>query len=157
MSGRGAKKYQCHFSNGKIFRLRDLKVCPREAGIHRHVVLNQKLLVTIVFSIYFLLLDIHTPTHVGKGPANVHYITHSVKSFKFQWKHSLVSIKIYPLFLLKTPIFASFYDVHMANWLEVFPRNQIFIMRTEDFDKSKKQYLLQLFKFLNVGEYNFFS
>ncbi|XP_065942341.1 carbohydrate sulfotransferase 15 isoform X2 [Magallana gigas] len=53
---------------------------------------------------------------------------------------------------MPTPLFASFYDVHMANWLEVFPRNQIFIMRTEDFDKSKKKYLLQLFKFLNVGD-----
>ncbi|XP_078331635.1 carbohydrate sulfotransferase 15-like isoform X1 [Crassostrea virginica] len=53
---------------------------------------------------------------------------------------------------LPTPLFSSFYDVHLANWLDAFPRHQIHIIRTEDYSKNIKQHLLQIYSFLNVGD-----
>ncbi|XP_061197560.1 carbohydrate sulfotransferase 15-like isoform X1 [Saccostrea echinata] len=53
---------------------------------------------------------------------------------------------------MPTPLYASFYDVHIANWLDAFPREQIFIVRTEDFSKDIRFHLLHLFKFLKVDD-----
>ncbi|KAL3891470.1 hypothetical protein ACJMK2_003732 [Sinanodonta woodiana] len=51
---------------------------------------------------------------------------------------------------LKTPISASLYSIHLKEWLKVFPRKQIFIMRTEDYSKDIVGSLLKIFQFLEL-------
>ncbi|KAK3584633.1 hypothetical protein CHS0354_003917, partial [Potamilus streckersoni] len=49
-----------------------------------------------------------------------------------------------------TPISASLYSIHLKEWLKVFPRKQIFVMRTEDYSKDIAGSLLKIFKFLEL-------
>ena len=55
-------------------------------------------------------------------------------------------------FTLKAPIFSSFYDIHVEEWLKVFPREQLFIFRHEDYINDIKGTLVKVFKFLDIGE-----
>ncbi|KAK3088062.1 hypothetical protein FSP39_014149 [Pinctada imbricata] len=53
---------------------------------------------------------------------------------------------------LNVPIYASIYHVHMKTWMDVFPSNQIHIIRTEDFSKDLSGHMTELFKFLNISD-----
>ncbi|XP_055996541.1 carbohydrate sulfotransferase 15-like isoform X3 [Ostrea edulis] len=53
---------------------------------------------------------------------------------------------------LHLPITASLYYIHLQEWLDVFPREQVFIIRNEDYRKDMKHSLLKLFSFLEVGD-----
>ena len=57
----------------------------------------------------------------------------------------------HPLYL-QAPIYTSFYDIHIKEWLKVFPREQIFIFRNEDYSKDIKGTFIQVFKFLDIGK-----
>ncbi|XP_061187470.1 carbohydrate sulfotransferase 15-like [Saccostrea echinata] len=54
--------------------------------------------------------------------------------------------------LMRLPLSASLYYIHLKEWLDVFPREQIFILRNEDYQKDMKYSLLKLFAFLGVGD-----
>ncbi|XP_062587525.1 carbohydrate sulfotransferase 15-like [Saccostrea cucullata] len=54
--------------------------------------------------------------------------------------------------LMRLPLSASLYYIHLQEWLDAFPREQIFILRNEDYQKDVKYSLLKLFSFLNVGD-----
>ena len=59
----------------------------------------------------------------------------------------------YLLFLSwQAPIYTSFYDIHVEEWLKVFPREQLFIFRHEDYINDIKGTLVKVFKFLEIGE-----
>lgn len=45
------------------------------------------------------------------------------------------------------------YVNHLKRWLEIFPRNQISIINSENFKSNKSQILKQTFEFLNVSSY----
>lgn len=51
---------------------------------------------------------------------------------------------------LKAPIYTSFYNIHLQEWLKVFPREQMFIFRNEDYTKDIKGTMKKLFKFLDI-------
>lgn len=53
---------------------------------------------------------------------------------------------------LPLPLSASLYYIHLKEWMSVFPRDQIFIFRNEDYRKDKKYSLFKLFEFLEVGD-----
>lgn len=53
---------------------------------------------------------------------------------------------------LPLPLSASLYYIHLQEWMSVFPRDQIFIFRNEDYRKDKKYSLFKLFEFLEVGD-----
>ena len=45
------------------------------------------------------------------------------------------------------------YSVWLKRWLEVFPRDQILILRNEDYSADTATHLVQVFRFLELGEY----
>ncbi|XP_063447214.1 carbohydrate sulfotransferase 15-like [Mytilus trossulus] len=47
-----------------------------------------------------------------------------------------------------------FYSVYLSEWFKVFPRDQFFILRTEDYTKDMFNHMSKLFKFLKAGELN---
>ncbi|XP_045182321.2 carbohydrate sulfotransferase 15-like [Mercenaria mercenaria] len=51
---------------------------------------------------------------------------------------------------LWVPISGSFYSVHLQEWLKVFPRKQIFILRTEEYSQNIADSLLRIFRFLHL-------
>ncbi|XP_045181994.2 uncharacterized protein LOC123540782 isoform X2 [Mercenaria mercenaria] len=51
---------------------------------------------------------------------------------------------------LRVPISGSFYSVHLQEWLKVFPRKQIFILKTEEFSQKIADTLLRIFRFLHL-------
>ncbi|XP_061187368.1 uncharacterized protein LOC133195519 [Saccostrea echinata] len=53
---------------------------------------------------------------------------------------------------MQLPLTASLYFIHLQEWLDVFPREQLLVLRTEDYHENMKYSLLQLFSFL--GEPN---
>ena len=53
--------------------------------------------------------------------------------------------------ILQVPIYASIYHVHLKTWLDVFPREQVHIIRTEDFSSDIRGHMLDLFRFLDLG------
>ncbi|XP_052280882.1 carbohydrate sulfotransferase 15-like [Dreissena polymorpha] len=48
------------------------------------------------------------------------------------------------------PILTSFYIVHLLEWLNAFPREQILIFRNEDYTVDIKGTMTDIFRFLNV-------
>lgn len=56
------------------------------------------------------------------------------------------------ILILQVPISGSFYSIHLKEWLNVFPRQQIFITRTEDFASNVAGTLLNIFRFLKLGK-----
>lgn len=55
--------------------------------------------------------------------------------------------------LLQAPIQGSFYIVHLREWLQVFPREQIYIFRNEDYTKDIKGTISDICRYLNVCKY----
>ncbi|KAL3885343.1 hypothetical protein ACJMK2_025414 [Sinanodonta woodiana] len=53
---------------------------------------------------------------------------------------------------LKVPLSASMYVVHLKEWLRVFPRQQIFILRFEDYIQDLENSLRNLFDFLQLDD-----
>ncbi|KAK3592495.1 hypothetical protein CHS0354_026616 [Potamilus streckersoni] len=53
---------------------------------------------------------------------------------------------------LKVPLSASMYSVHLREWLRVFPRQQIFIVRFEDYVQDMERSLSNLFHFLQLAD-----
>ncbi|KAK3577378.1 hypothetical protein CHS0354_008475 [Potamilus streckersoni] len=53
---------------------------------------------------------------------------------------------------LKVPLSASMYVVHLREWLRVFPRQQIFILRFEDYIQDMERTLRNLFHFLQLDD-----
>ncbi|XP_062587527.1 carbohydrate sulfotransferase 15-like [Saccostrea cucullata] len=53
---------------------------------------------------------------------------------------------------MKLLLSASLYYIHLQEWLDVFPRDQFLVLRTEDYHKDMKSTLLKLFAFLGVGD-----
>ncbi|XP_061187382.1 carbohydrate sulfotransferase 15-like [Saccostrea echinata] len=53
---------------------------------------------------------------------------------------------------MKLPLSASLYYIHLLEWLDVFPREQFLVLRTEDYHKDMKYSLFRLFSFLGVGD-----
>ncbi|KAK3096755.1 hypothetical protein FSP39_002955 [Pinctada imbricata] len=53
---------------------------------------------------------------------------------------------------LNVPIYASMYHVHMKTWMDVFPKEQIHIIRTEDFSKDLPGHMTDVFKFLDISD-----
>ena len=59
------------------------------------------------------------------------------------------------LFLLQARIHMGFYSIFMKDWLSVFPREQFFIFRTEDYQKNIGIYMQEIYRFLGVRTYRF--
>ena len=49
------------------------------------------------------------------------------------------------------------YYVHLKTWLDVFPREQFFITRTEDYSARRKQTLPEMIKFLGLDKFSPYS
>lgn len=43
-----------------------------------------------------------------------------------------------------------FYSVYLKEWFKVFPRNQFYILRSEDYRENMKKHIKNIFKFLNL-------
>ncbi|XP_062586889.1 carbohydrate sulfotransferase 15-like [Saccostrea cucullata] len=50
----------------------------------------------------------------------------------------------------QAPITESLYDIHLQDWLSVFPRKQVLILRHEDYVKYPSHTLNQVFRFLEI-------
>ena len=48
---------------------------------------------------------------------------------------------------------ASMYYVFILDWLTVFPRDQIMIVQAEEYFSNRTKTLLDVFEFLNLGEF----
>ncbi|ELT92168.1 hypothetical protein CAPTEDRAFT_141192, partial [Capitella teleta] len=46
----------------------------------------------------------------------------------------------------------SIYSVYLEDWLQVFPKNQIFVLRAEDYFRNRTSVLNQVYNFLGLGE-----
>ena len=44
------------------------------------------------------------------------------------------------------------YDVYVEDWLNVIPRDQIYIMRLEDYSISKVEEMKRLYRFLGLSK-----
>lgn len=53
---------------------------------------------------------------------------------------------------LPTPLYASLYIVHIREWLKVFPRQQLLIIRNEDYSKDIPGTLRKVFDYLNISQ-----
>ena len=47
---------------------------------------------------------------------------------------------------------ASLYSVYVEDWLKVFPRDQIMVIKGEDYYDDRRNVLERVFKFLVLGE-----
>ncbi|CAG5129501.1 unnamed protein product [Candidula unifasciata] len=47
-------------------------------------------------------------------------------------------------------IIVGMYDIFLKQWLKVFPRNQIMILRNEDYSKDIKSYMKRVYDFLQL-------
>jgi N-acetylgalactosamine 4-sulfate 6-O-sulfotransferase len=45
------------------------------------------------------------------------------------------------------------YDIHITDWLRVFPRQQLLIIRTEEYRNNTAGVLRRVFKHLNIGKF----
>ena len=61
----------------------------------------------------------------------------------------------YSVRVLQVRIMVGMYSVWLKRWLEVFPRDQILILRNEDYSADTATHLVQVFRFLELGEYNY--
>ncbi|MDH3765155.1 MAG: sulfotransferase domain-containing protein, partial [Nitrosopumilus sp.] len=48
----------------------------------------------------------------------------------------------------------SIYVNNLKRWFEIFPRNQILIIKSEDFKSNKAEILKKTFEFLNISSYD---
>lgn len=51
----------------------------------------------------------------------------------------------------QTRLLEGMYPIFMVDWLRIFPREQMFIMRYEDYAIDVKGKMRQLFEFLDLG------
>lgn len=123
-------------------------------NLMKHVNPNVKLLVILrdpVDRLYsdYLFLEIGTPTAQAFDNAvntSIAYFNHCVKQ-KGE-KLCLFDRKLH--INLQTRIHVSIYSVYLREWFKVFPREQILIIRNEDYAKDIKGHLKKVFRFLDV-------
>ncbi|WAQ98128.1 CHSTF-like protein, partial [Mya arenaria] len=53
---------------------------------------------------------------------------------------------------LKAPIYTSFYIVHLLEWLKVFPREQLFVFRNEDYTSDIRATISSICRFLDIAQ-----
>ena len=51
------------------------------------------------------------------------------------------------------PLSLGMYDVYVADWLEVFPQNQLYFVKIEEFKNKKTEILEDIFHFLQLGKH----
>jgi len=61
----------------------------------------------------------------------------------------------HPLFTDQARLHLGFYSIFLRDWLKVFPREQLLILKTEDYSKDMAGHLKQIYSFLNIGKYSF--
>ncbi|KAL4234885.1 hypothetical protein ACF0H5_006527 [Mactra antiquata] len=81
--------------------------------------------------------------------------------------HTILSINLYKQCLSKhserhcaysrdleikydSPIYPGFYNIHLREWFNAFPREQFLIFRNEDFSEDAQDYLIKTFMFLDI-------
>ncbi len=47
---------------------------------------------------------------------------------------------------------ASMYYVALRDWLEVFPRHQVYVQKAEEYYADRKPNLQEIFRFLDLGK-----
>ncbi|XP_048730666.2 carbohydrate sulfotransferase 15-like isoform X2 [Ostrea edulis] len=125
------------------------------ANLVHHVQPNMKLILLLRDPVERLYSHYYHQ-RLGTSPEDFHVdVSASIRHLARCERQNTLRSCLYNQSLLQnmpTHLYASFYDVHITNWLNVFPRSQIFITRTEDFSRDIKRHLLHLFKFLDVGD-----
>ena len=53
--------------------------------------------------------------------------------------------------MFQTHIIEGFYAVHMADWLRVWPREQLHIMRYEDYGGHEAERIAEIYHFLDLS------
>jgi len=79
----------------------------------------------------------------------IEYEKHVIKEGKITWKnqHRIFNDTHHP-YLMR-----GIYVNNLKRWLEIFPRNQILIIKSEDFKSNKTEILNETLEFLNVSSY----
>ena len=54
---------------------------------------------------------------------------------------------------LQTRIYIGMYYIYLQQWLNVFPKQQILVLKTEEYSSNTANVLQQIAQFLNIGEY----
>ncbi|KAK3099481.1 hypothetical protein FSP39_005091 [Pinctada imbricata] len=92
----------------------------------------------------------------GKSPLDFHEkVKQSIKVLTACTKKYPIRACLYDPYIIefmRVPLYASIYHVHLKNWLDVFPREQMFILRTEDYKRNEREYLLEIFRFLELND-----
>ncbi|KAL3885341.1 hypothetical protein ACJMK2_025412 [Sinanodonta woodiana] len=92
----------------------------------------------------------------GTTASSFHFdVIHSIEAIQSCLSKQSVRTCLYNETLmheLKVPLSASMYVVHLREWLRVFPRHQIFILRFEDYIQDMKSSLSNLFRFLQLDD-----
>ncbi|KAK3100628.1 hypothetical protein FSP39_022776 [Pinctada imbricata] len=120
----------------------------------RHLVPNIKLILVLREPIERLYS--HYYQWNGKTPEDFHErVIQSIKILTSCTKKNSIRACVYDPKIIKglrVPLYASIYHVHLKNWLDVFPRKQMFILRTEDYKRNEREYLLEIFRFLELND-----
>ena len=53
--------------------------------------------------------------------------------------------------MFQTHIIEGFYAVHLADWLRVWPREQLHIMRYEDYGGKEAERIAEIYHFLGLS------
>lgn len=59
---------------------------------------------------------------------------------------------IFPSFCQTFALRVGLYVLHVQTWLDAFPREQLFVLRTEDYGKDVGGALLRVFQHLRLGK-----
>jgi len=80
----------------------------------------------------------------------IEYEKQNIKEEKISWKnqHRVFNETHHP-YLMR-----SIYVNNLKRWFEIFPRNQILIIKSEDFKSNKAEILKKTFEFLNISSYD---
>lgn len=80
----------------------------------------------------------------------IEYEKHVLKEGKISWKNQYrVFNNTHHPYLMR-----SIYVNNLKRWLEIFPRDKILVIKSEDFKSDKSQILKETFEFLNVPPYS---
>lgn len=67
--------------------------------------------------------------------------------------HALKDMSSFWLVFQKTLFFrASLYSVYIKDWLQIFPRSQLMVLKAENYYADRRSILEEVFKFLELGK-----
>ncbi|KAK7102840.1 hypothetical protein V1264_021005 [Littorina saxatilis] len=99
-----------------------------------------------------------TPSLRGSSPEDFHdYVVDGIEKYKAcfrEWsiRHCAYNVSVYRESVVR--LVEGMYPVFMADWLRIWPKEQMFIMRYEDYGGHERERVSEVYEFLGLAKLN---